>query len=88
MNIGSADTAPLVFCIERDGQTIAAVKNGMNYTADAMVGSPAEPTVIRFTNIDNYTDGHWYTLDGHLLKKQPQRKGFYIHNGKIEIIKR
>ena len=88
MNIGSADTAPLVFCIERDGKTIAAVKNGMNYTADAMVGSPAEPTVIRFTNIDNYTDGHWYTLDGHLLEKQPQRKGFYIHNGKIEIIKR
>ena len=88
LSIGSAETAPLLFCIERDGQTIAAVKNGMNYTADAMIGTPNEPTVISFVSAEHYNDGYWYTLHGQRLEGQPQRQGLYIHNGKVEIIKR
>jgi hypothetical protein len=88
MSIGSAEKSPLVFCIERNGHTVAAVQSGMAYTADALVGTPDEPAIISFTSADRYADGYWYTLDGRRLEKQPKQSGFYIHNGKIENIRR
>jgi hypothetical protein len=88
MSIGSGKALPLVFCIERDGQALAATSNSMTYIADAMVGTPDEPTLINFTNADRYTDGYWYTLDGRRMGAKPKQKGLYIHNGKVEIISR
>lgn len=88
MSIGSAEKSPLVFCIERNGHTVAAVQSGMAYTADALVGTPDEPAIVSFTPAGRYADGYWYTLDGRRLEKQPKQSGFYIHNGKIEIVRR
>ena len=88
MSIGSAEKSPLVFCIERNGHTVTAVQSGMAYTADALVGTPDEPAIVSFTPAGRYADGYWYTLDGRRLEKQPKQSGFYIHNGKIEIVRR
>ena len=88
MSIGSAEKSPLVFFIERNGHTVAAVQSGMAYTADALVGTPDEPAIVSFTPAGRYADGYWYTLDGRRLEKQPKQSGFYIHNGKIEIVRR
>lgn len=32
-------------------------------------------------------DGAWYMLDGRTLNGKPSRKGVYIHNGKLEVIR-
>lgn len=87
LSIGSAEQLPLVFCLERDGQAVAAVGNGMSYTADTMVGTPEHPTLISFTRAERYTDDCWYTLDGRRMERQPKQRGLYIHNGKIEFIR-
>jgi len=33
------------------------------------------------------TTNKWHTLNGQTLEKKPSQKGFYIHNGKKEIVK-
>lgn len=33
-------------------------------------------------------DGHWYTLQGVRLNSRPLAPGLYIHNGRVEVVKR
>ena len=90
LSIGGDDKASdqnLVFCIERDGELVAATQSPLGYQADAVLGTPEEPTQISFVKSDRYADGYWYTLDGIRLQKKPRRTGLYIHNDKIEIVK-
>lgn len=78
----------LTFCLERNGQVVSITGSDYSYTADAVLGSPEQPTDISFTPATyDYSDGYWYTLDGLRLPRKPQRPGLYIHNGKAKIIK-
>ena len=77
---------PLWFAIERDGDIIAATSEQMTFTANAVIGSPDEPTVIRFIRDDN-ENGRWYTSSGIRLPGRPAYKGVYIYNGKKIVIK-
>ena len=58
----------------------------MTYTANAVVGSPDEPTAINFARSEN-EEGVWYTIGGLRLQKRPTQSGVYIYNGKKIIIK-
>ena len=74
------------FAIERDGEIVAATSEQMTFTANAVIGSPDEPTKISFVQTDR-EDGKWYTVSGIQLLKQPTRSGVYIFNGKKVVIK-
>ncbi|MBQ6192484.1 MAG: hypothetical protein IJK51_09320 [Bacteroidaceae bacterium] len=86
LNVAQPDDEPhrLTFCLERDGQVVSITGSDHCYTADAVIGSPEQPTDISFTSATyDYSDGHWYTLDGMRLPGKPKRPGLYIHNGKV-----
>lgn len=86
LNVAQPDDEPhrLTFCLERDGQVVSITGSDHCYTADAVIGSPEQPTDISFTQASyDYSDGHWYTLDGMRLPGKPKRPGLYIHNGKV-----
>lgn len=86
LNVAQPDDEPrhLTFCLERDEQVVGTMRSGYGYEADAVIGSPEQPTEISFAAAAyDYSDGHWYTLDGVRLPRKPQRPGLYIHNGKV-----
>ena len=86
LNVAQPDDEPhhLTFCLERSGQVVSIMRSVYCYSADAVLGSPEQPTDISFTSATcDYSDGHWYTLDGVRLPRKPQRPGLYIHNGKV-----
>ena len=74
------------FAIERDGEIVASSDMQMDFQANAVVGSPDEPTAINFMQATE-EDGKWYTIGGVLLPQKPTQKGLYIHNGKKVVIK-
>ena len=74
------------FAIERDGEIVASSDMQMDFQANAVVGSPDEPTAINFMQAPE-EDGKWYTIGGVLLPQKPTQKGLYIHNGKKVVIK-
>ncbi|MBR0036612.1 MAG: hypothetical protein IJP70_03105 [Bacteroidales bacterium] len=76
----------LWFAIERDGDIIAATSELMTFTANAVIGSPEEPTKISFVKTDR-EDGKWYNVSGIQLPKRPTQSGVYIFNGKKIVIK-
>ena len=86
LNVAQPDDEPqsLTFCLERDGQVVGIKRSDFDYEADAVMGSPEQPTDISFTPASyDYSDGHWYTLDGIRLPRKPGRPGLYSHNGKV-----
>ena len=90
LNIGSDDksTETLTFTIERDGETVATTGSSIAYAANSVIGTPEQPTDIRFVSVDQMpADGRWYTTAGILLQKKPTRAGLYIYNGKVKIVK-
>ena len=74
------------FAIERDGEIVAATAETMAFNANAVIGTPDEPTTINFVKAE-YENGKWYTVSGILLQKKPTQKGIYIFNGKKVLIK-
>ena len=74
------------FAIERDGDIIAATNEQMTFTANAVIGSPDEPTKISFVKTDR-EDGKWYTVSGIQLSKRPTQSGVYIFNGRKVVVK-
>jgi hypothetical protein len=58
----------------------------MSFRANAVVGSPDQPTTISFARSDN-ADGKWYSMNGVQLPKRPTKKGIYIYNGNKVVIK-
>ena len=52
-------------------------------------GEDSEAQGITTTNYTNFTNssGAWYTLDGVKLDKMPTRKGLYIQNGRVVVVK-
>ena len=87
LNIGGDVTVPLSFAIERGDDIIATTGDVMTYEANAISGSPTNPTKINFTQRDmNHTDG-WYTVAGVKLNGKPSQNGVYIFNGKKQVIK-
>lgn len=78
----------LSFCIERNNEVVAVTRSKIGYKADAVLGSPDQPTLIDFADLDEFADdGNWYTLSGIKLAEKPQQSGIYIHNGKAQFIK-
>jgi len=86
LSIGGDRPAGIWFAIERDGEMIAATGEQMEYRANAVVGSPDEPTKISFAHAD-IADGKWYTVSGIRLSERPTARGVYIFNGKKIVIK-
>jgi hypothetical protein len=74
------------FAIEREGEIVASTSELMTFKANAVVGSPDEPTAISFVRAE-YEDGKWYTTNGLQLQNKPTRKGVYIFNGKKVVVK-
>ena len=76
------------FAIEREGEIVAATDEVMSYAANAVIGSPDEPTAISFVHADTaFENGMWYTIGGVKLPKRPTHKGVYIFNGKKVVVK-
>ena len=86
LSIAGDASEPIWFAIERDGEIIATTNELMDYKANAVIGSPDEPTKISFVNADN-DKGKWYTISGIQLPKRPTATGVYIFNGKKVLIK-
>ena len=86
LSIAGNQQQPLWFAIEREGEMIAATDEQMVFKANAVVGSPDEPTAIRFVKADR-ENGKWYNVSGTQLSKRPTRQGVYIYNGKKVIVK-
>ena len=86
LSIASDSQAPIWFAIERDGEIVATTDEQMVYKANAVIGSPDEPTKIDFVHADTAT-GKWYTIGGIQLPKRPTATGVYILNGKKVVIK-
>ena len=85
LSIAGDVQAPVWFAIERDGEIVASTGEMMQFKANAVIGTPDEPTAINFTHVD-YEDGKWYTISGVQLLKKPAQKGLYIFNGKKVLI--
>ena len=86
LSIAGNGQQPIWFVIERDGEIVASTSETMTFNANAVIGSPDEPTAISFVHTD-YASGKWYSIGGLLLQKKPTLKGFYIFNGKKVIVK-
>ena len=86
LSIGGDVQTGIWFAIERDGEIVAATSEQMTFTANAVIGSPDEPTKISFVQTDR-EDGKWYTVSGIQLPKRPTQSGVYIFNGKKVVIK-
>ncbi|MBR0276323.1 MAG: hypothetical protein IJQ76_08950, partial [Prevotella sp.] len=88
LSIAGEEKAPIWFAIERDGEIVAATDEVMTYAANAVIGSPDEPTAINFVHADTaFENGMWYTIGGVKLPKRPTHKGVYIFNGKKVVVK-
>ena len=74
------------FVIERDDQIVAATGEVMTFQANAVIGSPDEPTAISFVKTE-YENGEWYSVSGMKLPKKPTQQGVYIFNGKKVMVK-
>ena len=86
LSIAGDATANIWFAIERDGEIVAATGEVMAYQANAVIGSPDQPTAINFVKTE-YADGQWYSINGMKLQKRPTRQGVYIFNGKKIVVK-
>ena len=86
LSIASDAKQGIWFAIERDGEIVAATGEMMTFQANAVIGTPDEPTAINFVKTD-YEDGKWYTISGLQLLKKPTQKGVYIFNGKKVFVK-
>ena len=86
LSIGGEKDAYVWFAIERDGEIIAATDEVMPFTANAVIGSPDEPTAISFVKAE-YKNDKWYTIGGIQLQQKPKQKGIYIFNNKKVMIK-
>ena len=80
------------FAIERGGEIVASTDEVMTFRANAVVGTPDEPTAINFARTDaqdgtDYENGKWYTITGIRLHNKPTQKGIYIFNGKKIMVK-
>ena len=90
LNIGSdaKEEEMLSFAIERDGKTIAMTGGSISYVPNKVMGTPDNPTAINFTSLDQMPhDGKWYTVSGIMMDKKPAKRGLYIHNGQVVVIK-
>lgn len=90
LNIGSDDSSngSLTFVIERDGETVAMTGSHIKYSPNQVLGTPAAPTAISFTSLDQMPhDGQWYNVAGILIGKKPTQSGVYIYNGKAVVVK-
>jgi hypothetical protein len=74
------------FAIERDGEIVASTGEVMTYKANAVIGSPDQPTAINFVKAE-YADGQWYSISGMKLQKRPTKSGVYIFNGRKIVVK-
>ena len=86
LSIAGEEQTGIWFAIEREGEIVASTHEVMDFHANAVVGSPDEPTAIRFVRADS-EDGKWYTTGGVMLPKRPTQKGIYIYKGKKIVIK-
>ena len=90
LNIGSDDSSngSLTFVIERDGETVAMTGSHIKYSPNQVLGTPAAPTAISFTSLDQMPhDGQWDNVGGVLIGKKPTQSGVYIYNGKAVVVK-
>jgi hypothetical protein len=95
LSIGGNKPGNIYFAIERGGDVVALSSEQMTFRANAIVGTPDEPTVIYFadaTGIDvvtgDYKQGKWYTINGVQLQQKPTRPGLYIYNNSKVVIKK
>ncbi len=87
LSIAGNKAEPLSFAVERDGELIATATDVLNYKADAIVGTPNQPTVISFTKTDMLPQEGYYNLQGIKLSGKPQQRGVYIYNGRKQVVK-
>ena len=86
LSIGGDEKAGIWFAIEREGEIVASTQEQMTYVANAIVGSPDEPTAINFAQSEEES-GVWYSMNGIKLDKRPAKTGIYIYNNKKVVIK-
>ena len=86
LSIAGDATNGVWFAIERDGEIVASTGEVMTYKANAVIGSPDQPTAINFVKAE-YTDGQWYSISGMKLQKRPTKSGVYIFNGRKIVVK-
>ena len=92
LSIAGDTQQPIWFAIERGGEIVASTDEVMTFQANAIVGTPDEPTAINFARTDDYDGsdyeyGKWYTITGMQLPQKPTQKGIYIFNGKKILVK-
>ena len=86
LSIAGDASANIWFAIERDGEIVASTGEVMTYKANAVIGSPDQPTAINFVKAE-YADGQWYSINGMKLQKRPTKSGVYIFNGRKVVVK-
>ncbi|MDY6242242.1 MAG: LamG-like jellyroll fold domain-containing protein [Prevotella sp.] len=86
LSIAGDASAPIWFAIERDGEIVASTGEVMTYKANAVIGSPDQPTAINFVRAE-HADGQWYSINGMKLQKRPTMSGVYIFNGRKIVVK-
>jgi len=86
MSIAGDGQTPVWFAIEREGEIVASTGDVMSFKANAVIGSPDQPTAINFVRAD-MENGQWYTVSGMMLQKRPTKKGLYIYNGRKIVVK-
>ena len=86
LSISGTAERPIWFAIEREGQIVASTDEQMTFKANAVVGSPDQPTAIDFAR-QSGTDGQWHTLSGIRLSRRPTATGVYIFNGRKMVVK-
>ena len=86
LSIAGDATSGVWFAIEREGEIVASTGEIMTYKANAVIGSPDEPTAINFVKTER-EDGQWYNISGMKLQNRPTKSGVYIFNGRKVVVK-
>ena len=88
MSIAGEAKATITFAIEREGEIIAKSQTQLQYEANAVSGSPSEPTQIEFTRCEPVSaDDDWYSTDGRKLGGRPAKAGVYVRGTHKVVIK-
>ena len=96
MSVGGEKAATVRYAIVRDGMVMATTPEAMNFSANAVVGSPDEPAVLNFVEgtptdigflFSDSKEDKWFNVNGIPLSTKPTRPGVYILNGNKVVIK-
>ena len=96
LTVPGDNSCRLTFMMADHNGRIMASADGIDFTADAIIGTPAEPLIVNIMTTATaiygrplLEDGVWYTPQGiHYGTDKPKQPGVYIYNGQKVVVRK